>query len=121
MEGGGVCSFGSRRAALARRLAGALALVLGCGLSAGAVSQPVPKLAAVSREWFQRGTTNEIVISGQNLSALGEYRISGDDGVTITARPRPTNHVTVIESSLGGIVADQGIDPGKVVAQVVVA
>jgi hypothetical protein len=70
-----------------------------------ALAQPVPKITSLSVEWIQRGTTEEVVFTGENLGTVTGFIFSGDPGLTAThllpaAAPKPA---ITIESNLGGI------------------
>lgn len=84
-----------------------------------ALAQPVPKLTTLSREWLQRGTTNHVVVEGENLSGVTGFFVSGHPGLTAAraAAPRPT---VTLQSSAGGI-APAGDDDKQLTALVVVA
>lgn len=68
-----------------------------------ASAQPVPKLNSSPITWFQRGTTNEVTVSGEALSAVNAVLFTGA-GVSGTVAPRPTPAVT-LEGSAGGLTA----------------
>jgi hypothetical protein len=99
-------------------LAGLL-LTFGC---AAALAQATPKLNSLSREWFQRGSTNEVIFAGENLRGLKRFHVSGDPGVKVVlaldVKPVPP---IVVESSRGGIGVSSGEDPNRVRAQVIVS
>ena len=79
--------------------------------TASSVAQPTPRLTELSREWFQRGTTNELDLTGDHIRDAHAIRISGDSGVTATLVPRRLSHPDVaLETSCGGItVGEPGI------------
>lgn len=68
-------------------------------------AQPVPKINSVSPEWIQRGTTVDVVFTGENLGAVTGFIFSGDSGLSATnvLPPTPPKPVVTIESNLGGI------------------
>ena len=88
-----------------------------------AFPQPVPKVNSLSPEWVQRGTTQQIVFTGESLGAVTGFIFSGDPGLSAThvppaAAPKPA---ITIESNLGGIsVAEPAAakDDKKLVANV---
>lgn len=87
-------------------------------------AQPVPKLSSISPEWIQRGTTQEVVLTGENLGAITEFIFSGDTGLSASNVPpaSPPPPSIVIESSGGGITrADSAPkrDNKRVVARVI--
>ncbi|HEY2951601.1 MAG TPA: PPC domain-containing protein, partial [Verrucomicrobiae bacterium] len=69
------------------------------------LAQPIPKLTSISPEWIQRGTTVEIVLTGENLGAVTGFIFSGDPGLSATnvPLPAPPQPAITIESSGGGI------------------
>ena len=94
-----------------------------CGTAAAGVvsAQPIPKLAALSREWFQRGTTQELVLSGENLGDAQSVHVSGEPGLSVTIiRPDPGKPAIKVESSAGGISVGNAAETKSVRAQVVV-
>ncbi len=78
-----------------------------------AFAQPTPKLNSLSPEWIQRGTTLQIVFSGENLGSVTGFVFNGDPGLTATniPLPSPPKSVVTVESDLGGI---SRIDPPPV-------
>jgi hypothetical protein len=65
-----------------------LTFMVVCGL-ATAYSQPVPKLNPPFPEWVQRGTTTEIIFSGENLAHASQLLFSNDSeaeasGITVS-------------------------------------
>ncbi|HXG49641.1 MAG TPA: PPC domain-containing protein, partial [Methylomirabilota bacterium] len=77
----------------------------GGALVAGALGQPAPKLNSLSPDWIQRGTTIEVVFTGDNLGEVTGFLFDGDAGLSATnvpppAPPRPT---ITVESTGGGI------------------
>jgi hypothetical protein len=78
-------------------------------------AQRAPKLASLAPEWIQRGTTQEIVLTGENLGEIREILFNGDAGLSATnippAPPPPKPGVSV-ESTGGGITrADPAAPP----------
>ena len=47
-------------------------------------AQPVPKLTSVSPEWIQRGTTVDMVFTGENLGGVTGFIFNGDPGLSAT-------------------------------------
>lgn len=81
-----------------------LGLWLATALAASA--QPAPLLKSVSPEWVQRGTTVEVVLSGENLGGVTEIVFNGDAGLSATNVPSgaPASRPAVsVESTGGGI------------------
>lgn len=72
-------------------------------LAWSAWGQAVPRLDALSPNWFQRGTTNEITLSGEALGQLTEVLFTGQ-GVRAHLLERPAPPVT-LESSGSGLTA----------------
>jgi hypothetical protein len=68
-------------------------------------AQSVPKITSISPEWVQRGTTVDIVLSGENLGAATGFVFSGEAGLSATNLPGPVaaKPSVTIESTLGGI------------------
>ena len=69
-------------------------------------AQTVPKITAISPEWIQRGTTREIVVTGENLGGVTEILFNGDTGLTAsnaTTPAVPVKSSVQIESTGGGI------------------
>jgi len=86
-------------------------------------AQAIPKIAAISPEWIQRGTTVEVTITGENLGAASGFVFSGDAGLSATNVPAPTmaRPTITIESTLGGISRTEPApqrDEKRVVARV---
>src|SRR5438034_11832253 len=69
------------------------------------LAQPVPKLSSIAPEWIQRGTTQEIVVTGENLSGVAQILFNGDPGLSGTNIPTamPPKPIITIESTGGGI------------------
>ena len=86
------------------------AIVTGCALALIAapgvlLAEPAPKLSAISPEWIQRGTTIDIVLTGENLGGVSGFLFDGDHVLSATNLAMavlPKSTVT-IESSGGGI------------------
>ena len=76
-------------------------------LAPALLAQPIPKLTAISPEWIQRGTTVEIVFTGENLGAVTSFIFSGDPGLSATnvPLPSPPKPAITIESTGGGITS----------------
>ena len=71
-----------------------------------AAAQPAPKLAAISPEWIQRGTTIEVTLTGENLGGVTQILFNGDAGLSATnvvALTPMAKASVVIESTGGGI------------------
>lgn len=88
-------------------------------LAVAALAQPAPKLTTLSREWFQRGTTNQVLLEGENLAGVTEFVFSGEAGVT-AVRATPPPPALTLEASAGGIAPAED-DDKKLTAWVVVA
>jgi hypothetical protein len=91
-----------------------------------AVAQPVPKLTSLSREWIQRGTTVEIVLSGENLGNITGFVFSGEPGLSATNVPPAASAApaVTIESASGGITraeTPRAVDQKRIVARVTAA
>ncbi len=72
-----------------------------CLLSAWASwTQPVPRLDSASASWFQRGTTNVVILSGDALGNLSEVLLTGI-GVSATLEGLPTPVVTLEGTGAG--------------------
>ena len=59
-------------------------LIAGLLLALSASAQPAPKLNSVSPEWIQRGTTRELVLSGENLGQITQIIFNGEPGLSAT-------------------------------------
>lgn len=91
-------------------------------LANSSFAQPVPKISSLSHDWFQRGTTNEIAIVGENLSGAAAVHVSGDPGVQATLVPADLGKTPVtLETSQGGIVVGDLSDPKKVAVRIACA
>lgn len=77
------------------------------------IAQPIPKLNSISRQYVQRGSTIEVVITGENLSDA-RFLIAGDPGLQLKL-PAPAESTIGIEASGGGIVAVRTSDPNKMI------
>jgi hypothetical protein len=68
-------------------------------------AQPAPKLNSLSPEWVQRGSTIQLVFSGDNLSSVTGFVFSSEGGLTATNVPPPAapKPLLTIESDAGGI------------------
>jgi len=88
-----------------------------------AAAQPVPKLNSLSREWIQRGSTVEVVLTGENLGNVTGFVFSGDPGLSATNVP-PASAAppsVTIESASGSITRAETprvADQKRVVARV---
>ncbi|HEY3147020.1 MAG TPA: hypothetical protein VGJ75_11755, partial [Dongiaceae bacterium] len=73
--------------------------------AASAFAQPAPKLASISPEWIQRGTTIDITLTGENLGGVTQFIFNGDSGLSATNIPPPVppKPTITIESTGGGI------------------
>ncbi|HXJ73032.1 MAG TPA: PPC domain-containing protein, partial [Candidatus Dormibacteraeota bacterium] len=83
-------------------------------LVADLCAQPAPKLASISPEWIQRGTTRELVLSGENLGQVTEILFNGEPGLSATnvpAGPAPAKPTVTVESSAGGITRAEPASP----------
>lgn len=81
-------------------------------------AQPVPKLNTLTPAWLQRGTSNEVVFSGENLQGASSVLVSGDRGVTVQLIPAPAPPVA-LEASRGGISIADGSDSRQVRARII--
>ena len=83
-------------------------------------AQPVPKLSSLSQDWLQRGTTNEITVTGESLAGASRIVLSGDGGLTasIVAPAKPSVNV---EASIGGIATADASDDKKITARLIIA
>jgi len=81
----------------------AFRLLLLLGMALPAVAQPVPQLTSSPITWFQRGTTNDVTLSGEALSSVSAVLISGG-GVMGSPGIRMAPAVT-LEGSAGGLTA----------------
>ncbi|MBI3417334.1 MAG: PPC domain-containing protein [Verrucomicrobia bacterium] len=84
-----------------------------------AIAQPVPKLTTLSQDWLQRGTTNEITLTGESLAGASRIVFSGDAGLSasIVAPEKPSVN---IEASIGGISTADTSDDKKLTARFIV-
>ncbi|MFO1499776.1 MAG: PPC domain-containing protein [Verrucomicrobiota bacterium] len=88
----------------------------------GLSAQPVPKLMALSRDWFQRGTTNEVVISGEHLRGAKAVRVSGDGGLAVLlSTPDEGLPKVTLEASKGGISVGDSSESKAVRATVTIS
>ena len=88
-----------------------------------ASAQPVPKLNSLSPEWIQRGTTIDLVLSGENLGNATGFIFSGDPGLSATNIPAASSAPpsVTIESPSGAITRAETprvVDQKRVVARV---
>ena len=87
-----------------RSIPSLLSLWLGLGCAAlPAFAQPVPKLATIAPEWIQRGTTAEIVLTGENLGAVTGFLFDGEPGLTASNVPPPVAAPPAITIAASGI------------------
>ena len=79
-------------------------LALAVGILSTA-AQPVPRLNSIAPEWIQRGTSLEVVLSGENLGSVTNFFFIGDPGLSaaIVPPPVPPGPSIAIESAQGGI------------------
>jgi hypothetical protein len=84
-------------------------VLLGFFLASAVYAQPVPKLNSIGREWYQRGTTNEIKLTGENLTGATNFVFSGDPGLA-AALAEPAVPLVRIESTAGISATDGGND-----------
>ncbi len=71
-------------------------------LAAQVGAQPIPVLQNISRDWIQRGTTTEVVLTGEDLDRATAFSFTGGSGVTGAVVPvQPPS--LVLESSSGRI------------------
>ena len=87
-------------------------LVLSALSAVSSLAQPAPKLNSLSREWFQRGTTAELTVNGENLAGARELIISGAPGLKAAIIPTAAPNLQV-ESSAGGISSVAPVESGK--------
>lgn len=67
------------------------------------LAQVPPKLDALGVTWFQRGTTNEVTLTGDGLAGVNELRITGAGITGSVVVPLSTN--LVLEAAAGGLTA----------------
>lgn len=66
-----------------------------------ALAQPVPKLNSTSVTWFQRGTTNEVTLTGEALGGVGAVLFTGAGlNAAFATKPPPT---VTLEGSASGL------------------
>jgi len=122
MRSGPIAKVGGRLESRPRFLLGWLNVLTATLVVTSAVAQPVPKIASISPEWIQRGTTVDLVISGENLSLVSGFIFDGDAGLTATNIPPPAAPAAAIsiESSSGAITraeAAPAVDPKRIVVK----
>jgi len=88
--------------------------------TASAMAQPIPKINSLSAEWLQRGSTNEITLTGENIGDATGFLISGRTGLSATISPMGSPSINV-ESSSGGISAINAKDDKSVTAKIAIA
>lgn len=110
--------------ALARTsLAKAAGFLLALSIASGGVNsiaqaQPAPKLDSIQTTWFQRGTTNEVSLTGDALVAVTELRISGT-GVSGSLVVSVMTNLT-LETSGGGLTAHAPMNAKNASARLVI-
>lgn len=93
-----------------------LVSVLALGFSVQA--QPAPKLDSLSATWFQRGTTNEVTLSGDALGGVGAVLLTGAGlSGALTAKAAPS---VTVEGSGGGISTGNADNAKSLTFQLVV-
>ncbi|MFO1459019.1 MAG: PPC domain-containing protein [Verrucomicrobiota bacterium] len=74
-----------------------------CGLGGAVCAQPVPRLVSSPVTWFQRGTTNDVVLSGEALTGVQSIWVTGEG---VSASPGNLAAPAVaLEGSAGGLAA----------------
>ncbi|MSU35484.1 MAG: hypothetical protein EXS36_10285 [Pedosphaera sp.] len=71
--------------------------------------QSVTRLDPILPGWFERGTTNEIILRGENLRGVQTIRFSGAPGVSASVVPSVMPAIR-LESSSGGLAATAATD-----------
>ena len=105
----------------ARKFFSILVLIVS-GTFAG-LAQPAPKLNSISPEWIQRGTSVDIVLTGENIGNATGFVFSGDPELSATNIPATASAppTVTIESASGGITraeAPRAVDQKRVIARV---
>jgi len=95
----------------------ALVIASGCSIFISQAQQ-APKLDSIQTVWFQRGTTNEVSITGDALAAVGELRISGA-GVSGSLVVAVMTNLT-LEASTGGLTAQAPVNAKTASARLVI-
>jgi hypothetical protein len=84
-----------------------------------ASGQPAPKLDSLSATWFQRGTTNEVTLSGDAFGGVEAVLLSGAGlNGALTAKAAPS---VTVEGSGGGISTGNADNAKSLTLQLVVA
>lgn len=96
------------------------------GFACSAFGQPIPKLNSLSPEWIQRGTTIDVVLSGENLGSVTGFVFSGESGLSASNIPPAlaAQPAITIESSSGAITraeAPRAVDQKRFVARMTAA
>lgn len=91
---------------------------LALSFAPSSLGQPAPKLDAVARVWFQRGTTNETSFTGEALGGIREVLVSGG-GVSVFLDTQVAPGTT-LEGSAGGLSTGP-VDSAKSVSIKIVA
>jgi hypothetical protein len=78
---------------------------------AGTQAQALPKVTNLSRDWFQRGSTNDLVVTGEHLERATAL-LSSASGVDFEIVPSPAEDPIRVESTRGG-VSVVPMDEGK--------
>ena len=89
-------------------------------------AQPIPKLNSLSPEWIQRGTTADVVLTGENLGNVTGFIFSGDAGLSATNVPPAESapSAVTIESASGAITRAEmprAVNQKRLVARVMAA
>jgi len=86
--------------------------ILFSSLGSTASAQPVPKLSSISPQWIQRGTSTEVIVSGENLSDGSEFVFGGDEHLSavVGALSKPTVR---LEATRGNLFAEDTTNQGK--------
>ncbi len=87
------------------------------------LAQPVPKVNSISPEWIQRGTTADVVLTGENLGNATGFIFSGETGLSATNVPAvgSSSPSVTIESPSGTITRAEpprAVDQKRVIARV---
>lgn len=85
-----------------------------------AIAQPVPKLTRISQEYFQRGSSVQITLNGENISPSANFLIAGEPGLKLIIPPPAASNVG-IEATTPGISAVPPSDTGKLIATLEIA
>ncbi len=94
-------------------------LILGlCVLAVSAFGQAVPRLDSASHAWFQRGTTQEITLTGKFLRGVSSVLLTGS-GVSASVAVLPPPEVT-LEASGSGLTAQPADTARSLSVQIVI-